>query len=155
MTINNNVAYGRKYTVRVAAYPKTSSGGKGTLGAASSVTITSPPPPCPTTLPAPVGLTSKTELVAAQSLAVRSNWQPPAGIAANCVKEYVWTMTDVQSGQQIAKATTNGLQMYWSSSIKPTTKYRTRVVAVSPSGQAGNAASVEFTSGPYAVAGRR
>jgi hypothetical protein len=156
LTINTGLSYGRRYGVRVQAYPKTPSGGKGALGAPSTTLyLTTPPPPCASSLPAPVGLTSKSELVAASSLAVRSNWQAPQNVPKECVKEYIWTMVDVATGQQVAKATTTGLQMYWSSSIKPTTKYRTRVVAVNPSGQAGAAATFEFVSGPYAVAGRR
>jgi hypothetical protein len=153
--LNTGLAYGTRYQVRVAAYPKTSSGGKGPLGQSTTVGMTTPPPPCPASLPAVVGLSSKSELVAAQSLAVRSNWQAPSGVASSCVKEYVWTLVEVSSGAQVARATTNGLQMYWSSSIKPSTKYRTRVIAVNPQGQNGAAASVEFVSGPYAVTGRK
>lgn len=153
--MNTGLAYGTRYQVRIAAYPKTSSGGKGPLGQSSTISTTTPPPPCPASLPAVGGLTSKSELVAASSLAVRSNWQAPAGVVSTCVKEYVWTLVEVSSGAQVAKATTNGLQMYWSSSIKPSTKYRTRVVAVNPQGQSGAAASMEFVSGPYAVTGRK
>jgi len=159
LQLNTGLAYGTRYQVRVAAYPKAQDGGKGPLGPPATVGLTTPPPPpppCPSSpLPAVVALSSKTELVAAQSLAVRSSWQPPSGVSAACVKEYVWTLVEVSSGAQVAKATTAASQLTWSSSIKPSTKYRTRVVAVSPGGQAGAAATMEFVSGPYATTGRK
>jgi hypothetical protein len=113
MSINSGLDYSRPYQVRVYAYPKTSSGGKGPQGAPSSVSVTTPAAPCPSTLPAVGNLVSKSELQAASSLAVRSSWAAPSGVTSSCVKEYVWTLTESTTGNQIAKAKTNGLQMYW------------------------------------------